>query len=49
MSALQATRLLTPGPTPIPDRVRLAMAEPMIHHRKPAFKEALAECQALLK
>ncbi len=49
MSDFQATRLLTPGPTPIPDRVRLAMAEPMIHHRKPAFKEAMAECQALLK
>lgn len=42
-------RLLTPGPTPIPDRVRLVMAEPMIHHRKAAFKEALAECQTLLK
>ena len=25
---LLSTRLLTPGPTPIPDRVRLAMAEP---------------------
>lgn len=49
MSEVQATRLLTPGPTPIPDRVRLAMAEPMIHHRKPAFKEALAECQTLLQ
>lgn len=49
MSNVQATRLLTPGPTPIPDRVRLAMAEPMIHHRTPAFKDALAECQTLLK
>lgn len=49
MSEVQATRLLTPGPTPIPDRVRLAMAEPMLHHRKPAFKEALAECQTLLQ
>lgn len=49
MSHLQTMRLLTPGPTPIPDRVRLAMAEPMIHHRKPAFKDALAEIQTLLK
>lgn len=49
MSNIQATRLLTPGPTPIPDRVRLAMAEPMIHHRKPDFKEAMAECQTFLR
>ncbi len=49
MSFLQSTRLLTPGPTPIPDRVRLAMAEPMVHHRKPFFRDALAECQEMLK
>ncbi len=36
-------RLLTPGPTAIPDRVRLAMAMPMIHHRKPEFKAVLEE------
>lgn len=38
---LQQQRLLTPGPTPIPTAVRLAMASEMIHHRKPAFKEVL--------
>jgi len=38
---LQQQRLLTPGPTPIPTEVRLAMAGEMIHHRKPAFKEIL--------
>jgi len=38
---LQRQRLLTPGPTPIPADVRLAMAGDMIHHRKPAFKEAM--------
>ncbi len=42
-------RLLTPGPTETPDRVRLAMAQPMIHHRKPEFVEALKETQILLQ
>ena len=34
-------RLLTPGPTPLPERVRLALAQDMIHHRKPGFKKIL--------
>jgi len=38
-------RLLTPGPTPLPEEVRLALARDMIHHRKPAFKKILASCQ----
>ncbi len=42
-------RLLTPGPTETPDRVRLAMASPMIHHRKPEFVTALKETQVLLQ
>lgn len=42
-------RLLTPGPTPLPERVRLAMAVDMIHHRKPAFKDLMAETQCGLK
>jgi aspartate aminotransferase-like enzyme len=29
--------LLTPGPTPVPERVMLAMAQPIVHHRMPAF------------
>jgi aspartate aminotransferase-like enzyme len=29
--------LLAPGPTPVPSRVRLAMAQPIIHHRTPQF------------
>jgi len=32
-------RLFTPGPTPVPEQVTLAMAEPIIHHRQPEFKE----------
>ena len=46
---LLSTRLLTPGPTPIPDRVRLAMAEPMIHHRKPDFVAVMDETQDMLR
>lgn len=40
---LNKPRLLTPGPTPLPDRVRLAMAGDMIHHRKPVFKAIMNE------
>jgi aspartate aminotransferase-like enzyme len=40
---LHKPRLLTPGPTPLPERVRLAMAQDMIHHRKAAFKSIMAE------
>lgn len=46
---LQKQRLLTPGPTPIPERVRLVMAQDMIHHRKPAFKAAMARIQQPLQ
>ena len=46
---MQATRMLTPGPTPIPDRVRLAMAAPLPHHRKDPFKQILAENQTMLQ
>jgi serine---pyruvate transaminase len=34
---MHKTRLFTPGPTPIPEHVALAMAEPIIHHRNPEF------------
>jgi aspartate aminotransferase-like enzyme len=37
--------LLTAGPTPVPDRIQLAMAREMIHHRHPEFKELFKECQ----
>jgi aspartate aminotransferase-like enzyme len=35
--------LLTPGPTPVPERVQLAMARPILHHRAPAFEKLFAE------
>lgn len=34
--------LFTPGPTPVPESIRLAMAEPTLHHRTPEF-EAIFE------
>jgi aspartate aminotransferase-like enzyme len=42
-------RLLTPGPTPVPERVALAMAQPIPHHRSPAFEAVFAECREGLK
>lgn len=42
-------RLLTPGPTPIPEKVRLALAKDMIHHRKAAFKKIMSKVQEKLK
>ena len=35
--------LLAPGPTPVPSRVRLAMAQPMFHHRTPQFSTLFGE------
>lgn len=42
-------RLLTPGPTPIPERVRLVMAQDMIHHRKATFQKAMHRVQRHLQ
>jgi len=41
--------LLTPGPTPLPPQVSLAMARPIIHHRTPQFQEILKEAGLGLK
>ncbi|MFA7283921.1 MAG: alanine--glyoxylate aminotransferase family protein, partial [Candidatus Omnitrophota bacterium] len=41
--------LLTPGPTPLPPEVSLAMAKPIIHHRTPQFQEILKEASQGLK
>lgn len=40
--------LLTPGPTPVPERVRAAMAAPMVPHRGRVFSELLARVRPLL-
>src|SRR5438105_4078760 len=36
-------RLLTPGPTPVPEETLLELARPMIFHRTPEFRQLLAE------
>lgn len=38
-------RLLSPGPTPVPERVLTAMANPIWHHRTPAFEAIFAKCR----
>jgi aspartate aminotransferase-like enzyme len=42
-------RLLTPGPTPMPEEARLAMARDMVHHRKTPFKKLLRDIQGNLQ
>lgn len=46
---LNKTRLLTPGPTPLPEEVRLALAKDMIHHRKPDFERLMESLQEKLR
>jgi aspartate aminotransferase-like enzyme len=38
-------RLFTPGPVPVPERVRLAMAPEIIHHRAPDFIPIFQRCK----
>jgi aspartate aminotransferase-like enzyme len=38
-------RLLSPGPTPVPERVLTAMANPIVHHRTPAFEATFQKCR----
>jgi len=40
--------LFTPGPTPVPESVRLAMAEPTLHHRTPEFEAIFKDTRELL-
>lgn len=42
-------RLFTPGPTPVPESVMLRMAEPILHHRHPEFREIFKRVNANLK
>ncbi len=46
---LRKPHLFTPGPTPVPTRTLLAMAQPMLHHRAPEFEAVLADVRAGLK
>ena len=40
--------LFTPGPTPVPEAVRQAMATPTLHHRTPEFEAIFAQVRAQL-
>jgi aspartate aminotransferase-like enzyme len=40
--------LFTPGPTPVPESVRLAMAGPTLHHRTPEFEAIFAVARTKL-
>jgi len=40
--------LFTPGPTPVPESVRLAMATPTLHHRTPEFEAIFKEAREKL-
>jgi aspartate aminotransferase-like enzyme len=42
-------RLLTPGPTPVPEETLLELARPVIYHRTPEFRQILAEVLEDLK
>src|ERR1700730_8397271 len=42
-------RLLTPGPTPVPEETLLELAKPVIYHRAPEFRQILAEVLEDLK
>jgi len=42
-------RLLTPGPVAVPERVLLAMARTLLHHRAPAFIPVFKEVRANLR
>ena len=41
--------LLTPGPTNIPERYSEILGKDIIHHRTPAFRKILQECNENLK
>ena len=40
--------LFTPGPTPVPERIRQVMAAPTIHHRTPEFTKIFKETRSML-
>lgn len=42
-------RLFAPGPTPVPESVQLAMAQPILHHRTAAFEAIFAQCREGLR
>lgn len=49
MSLFYKQRLMTPGPTAVPEAVLLEMAEPIIHHRTKQFQAYFAELSERLR
>ena len=43
------TRLFTPGPVMVPEKVLLKIAEPVFHHRTPEYEQLFAEINVKLK
>jgi len=41
--------ILTPGPTPVPEKVLLEMAKPIVHHRTDDFSSIMSEAKGKLK
>ena len=46
---MDETYLLSPGPTPVPERARLRMARRLIHHRGPEFKKVFGRVRTGLE
>src|SRR2546421_10693344 len=46
---LMKFRLLTPGPTPVPEETLLELAKPVFFHRSPEFRAILGEVVEDLK
>lgn len=46
---MKKIRLLTPGPTPVPERLALRMARPIVHHRSPEFEAVFARVREGLR
>jgi aspartate aminotransferase-like enzyme len=46
---MRKRRLMTPGPTQVPEEARLALARQVTHHRTPEFRRLVAEVLAGLK
>ncbi|MGB2629847.1 MAG: alanine--glyoxylate aminotransferase family protein [Candidatus Omnitrophota bacterium] len=42
-------RLMSPGPTPVPEKVLLKMADTIIHHRTPQFQAVIKDVNEKLK
>jgi len=46
---IRKSYLLSPGPTPVPEKVLAAASEPVLHHRTPEFSEVFLEVSEDLK